>query len=433
LRRTLPSPLAPRDDRESSKGSDKDKANESERKDKEKDKDQDKDKDNDKDKSKDKDKEKEKDKGKDSESKETEAAGKKEDGKPDAKKDEKPKPVEIDLGDFERRAVLLPPKPGRYGNLAAVTGKLLYRRLARTGSADEKDPIVLYDLEKREEKTVVDDAGAFALCANREKLLVSKGTNYHLIEPKEGQKLDKPLAIGGFEARIDPAAEWKQIFTDAWRLERDLFYDPGLHGVDWKEMRERYGKLLEHAVTRWDVNYVLGELIAELNASHTYRGGGDLERDPQRGVGYLGCDFSFENGAFRIKKIIEAAPWDLEVRSPLRQPGMTNVHEGDFLLAVNGEPLDPNLEPYAAFQGLADKPVLLTLNERPSREGAREVLVQTLGSEARLRHLAWINANRERVSKATDGRWVTSTCPTRDAADRTNWSANSTRNLPNPD
>jgi tricorn protease len=135
---------------------------------------------------------------------------------------------------------------------------------------------------------------------------------------------------------VDPVAEWRQIFTDAWRLERDYFYDPGMHGVNWDEMRQRYGKLLEDAVTRWDVNYVIGELIGELNSSHTYRSGGDVEKGPVAGVGYLGCDFSLENGAYRIKHIVRAAAWDSEVRSPLLQPGLTNVLEGDYLLAVNG-------------------------------------------------------------------------------------------------
>ena len=116
----------------------------------------------------------------------------------------------------------------------------------------------------------------------------------------------------------------------------------------------------------------------------------------QRGVGYLGVDFALENGAYRIKKIIEAAPWDAEVRSPLKQPGV-DAKEGDYLLAVNGLPLDSELEPYAAFQGLADKPVFLTLNSEPKLQGSREVLVQTLSSEARLRHLAWIEKNRKKV------------------------------------
>ena len=322
----------------------------------------------------------------------------------DKKDDKKPKPVLIDLDGFEQRVVILPPKAGRYADLIAVTGKLIYRRLPRTGSNEEKEPVIFYDLEKREEKTILDDADGIELSGNREKLFVRKDKTYAIIEPKESQKLDKKIETSGFEAVVDPVAEWKQIFTDAWRLERDMFYDPKLHGVDWNEMRTRYGKLLEDAVTRWDVNFVIGELISELNASHTYRSGGDMEKSAERGVGYLGCDFVLTNGAYRIAKIIDGAPWDSEVRSPLLRPGLTNVHEGDYLLAVNGEPVDIKQDPWAAFQGLADKPVFLTLNTNPIMQGAREVLVQTLSSEARLRHLAWIDANRRRVEKMSDGK-----------------------------
>jgi tricorn protease len=128
-----------------------------------------------------------------------------------------------------------------------------------------------------------------------------------------------------------------------------------------------------------------------------------VESGQQRGVGYLGVDFSLENGAYRIKKIIETAAWDAEVRSSLKQPGV-EVKEGDYLLAVNGLPLDTELEPYAAFQGLADKPVFITVNVEPKMEGAREVLVQTLSSEARLRHLAWIEKNRRKVDETTGGK-----------------------------
>jgi len=232
---------------------------------------------------------------------------------------------------------------------------------------------------------------------------VRRKNEYCIIEPKEGQKFEKKLALGGLETVVDPAAEWEQLFTEAWRLERDFFYDPNLHGVDWPEMRERYEGLVKDAVTRWDINYLIGELIAELNSSHTYRSGGDVEDAPSRPVGYLGVDFSLENGAYRIKKILEAGEWDVEPRSPLRQPGV-EVKEGDYLLAVNGVPLDITEEPYAAFQGLADKPVFLSINDKPSVEGAREVLVETLSSEYRLRNLAWIESNRKKVEEATDGK-----------------------------
>jgi tricorn protease len=390
LRKDVASPLAPRNDEEGEKKADKDK-----------------------DKTKPQDPEPKKDelqvdskKDGQSEAKSDDKTDKQDKGAEDkaAKKDEKPpKPVEIDLADFESRAVVLPPKAGRFADLAAVSGKLLYRRLPRTGSDEEKSSLMFYDFEKREEKTVLEDVDDSILAAKGEKVLVRRKTEYAIIEPKDGQKFEKKLPLNGLEILIDPVAEWEQLFTDAWRLERDYFYDPGMHGVDWKEMRKRYGGLLKDAVTRWDVNYLLGELIAELNASHTYRSGGDLENAPQRGVGYLGVDFSLENGAYRIKRIIQAAPWDAETRSPLQEPGV-DAKEGDYLLAVNGLPLNPDLEPYAAFQGLGDKPVFLTLNSQPKFEGSRQVLVQTLASEGRLRHLAWIEKNRKAVETATDGK-----------------------------
>ena len=140
-------------------------------------------------------------------------------------------------------------------------------------------------------------------------MLVRRKNEFAIIEPKESQKFEKHLPVSSLETIVDPVAEWQQLFTEAWRLERDYFYDPNMHGVDWKAMRERYGTVLKDAVTRWDVNYVIGELIAELSSSHTYRSGGDVENDLQRGVGYLGADFAFEHGAYRIQKIIEGAEY----------------------------------------------------------------------------------------------------------------------------
>jgi tricorn protease len=202
---------------------------------------------------------------------------------------------------------------------------------------------------------------------------------------------------------VDPRAEWRQIFNDVWRFERDYFYDPNMHGVNWPAMRTQYGKLLDDAVTRWDVNFVIGELISELNSSHTYRGGGDTEHGQEVEFGYLGVDWELANGAYRIKKIIRGAPWDDEARSPLDMSGI-DVDEGDYVLAVNGEPLDPTKAPWAAFAGLAKKPVVLTVNSKPGRDGAHDVLVEMLDDETRLRHLAWIEANRKRVSDATGGK-----------------------------
>lgn len=314
----------------------------------------------------------------------------------------RPQALVIDYDGFESRAVELPVGGGRFDTIMAVPGRVLFRWPPRIGARKGNSPLSFWDLEKREEKVILDDCGSAELSADGKKLLVKVGESWGIINVLEGQKLTKPLPLASLEARVDPPAEWRQIFDDAWRIERDFFYDPGMHGVDWKAQRETYGKLLMDAVTRSDVNYILGELLGELNASHTYRSGGDLEDAPTRAVGYLGCDFALEDGAYRIKRIIEAAPWDT-VRSPLRQSAV-NVKEGDWLIAVNGRPLDVREDPWAAFQGLADKPVMLTVNNQPNRDGAREVLVQTIGSEAPLRHLAWVESNRRRVDAASGGK-----------------------------
>ena len=314
-----------------------------------------------------------------------------------------PAPVNIDLEGLEARAVALPIEPGNYGELFALSGKLLYRRIPRTGSTDQRNPVVTWDLKDRKEETILEDADGIALSANREKLLAVKDNRYAIVDVKAGQKLDKPLATAGLTLTVDPRAEWQQMFNDVWRFERDYFYDPQMHGVDWKVARTDYQKLLDAAVTRWDVNFVIGELISELSASHTYRGGGDLQPAGRRGVGLLGADWSLENGAYRVKHIVDGAPWDDEVRSPLRTPGV-NVKEGDYLLAVNGAPVDVTQDPWAMLDGLADQTVQLTVNDKPTLTGARRVLVKTLGDESRLRNLEWIDANRRRVDAATRGR-----------------------------
>jgi tricorn protease len=330
----------------------------------------------------------------------------KEKGKGKKKADSEPKesePVKIDFEGFEARAVVLPPDAGLYADLKAVKGKVLYRRRPRTGSDSEASPVLFWDLEDREEKTILDNADGYGVSADGKKMIVLANGKVAIVKVAPKQKMDKSLATSSMEMTVNPPEEWRQIFSDAWRLQRDYFYDPNMHGVDWPAMRERYGALLDDVITRWDLNFVIGELIAELNTSHSYRGGGDVERGTRRGVGLLGVDWEFADGAYRIKKIVTAAPWDIEVRSPLAEPGVS-VSEGNWVLAVNGTQIDTAKDPWAAFEGLAETTVILTVNDQPHFDGAREVLVDTIGSESRLRNLAWIESNRRRVEKATDGR-----------------------------
>ena len=314
-----------------------------------------------------------------------------------------PAGVEIDLEGFEARAVLLPPRAGAYNSLNAIPGKIVYRRLPRAGSGETVSPIVFYDLAARTETPMIDNANGIAVTADGKKALVAAGGRFAIVEMKPAQKFDKPLPTTDLEVPVDPRAEWKQMFMDAFRFQRDYFYDPTMHGVDWAEMRAHYLTLVEQSVTRWDLAFVLGEFIGELNASHTYRSGGDVEQAAQRSVGMLGVDWEQVNNAWRIKRIVRGGPWDADVRSPLDEPGV-DAKEGDYVLAVNGVPMNLQTDPYASFQGLGGKTIVLSVNSTPSTEGARQVVVTCLSSEVELRYRAWVEERRAQVDAATKGR-----------------------------
>lgn len=222
--------------------------------------------------------------------------------KPDGK-------VNIDFVGFEARAIQLPVKPGRFGRLAVNDrGQLIFVRMPVAGS-EEPPAIKLFDLndEKREEKVVASGAGEFDISADGKKLLVIRGNTASIQDAAPGAS-GETVVTSGMTAMIDPRAEWKQIFIDAWRIQRDFFYDPNMHGVDWKAMRDHYLPMLEDCVSREDVSFVIGEMIAELNVGHAYYMGGDTEQAPSVSVGLLGCDFELHRGAYRISKIYQARP-----------------------------------------------------------------------------------------------------------------------------
>jgi tricorn protease len=313
------------------------------------------------------------------------------------------KETKIDFDNFENRLVILPPAAGNMGGLKAVSGKIAYGRGPNAGSDGEKASLQYYDLEEREEKTILPDIDAYEVSADGKKVLAVKGDSYSIVEFAPDQKMEKTLAIADMESTINPMEEWTQIYNDAWRILRDFFYDKEMHGVDWNAIRTQYAALLPYCVNRSDINYVIGEMIGELNASHTYRFGGDTEKPKNRAVGYLGVDWAKKDGQFMVGKVIRGAAWDNEVRSPLDEPGI-NVNAGDYILAVNGIALNEYPDPWAAFEGLAGKTVELTVNSNPTYEGSKTVVVKTLGDETRLRNLAWIEQNRQAVDKASGGK-----------------------------
>ncbi|PSL43827.1 tricorn protease [Chitinophaga niastensis] len=333
----------------------------------------------------------------------TPASSKKEEKKKITPAVTKPEANEIDLDNMEARLTLLPIPGGKYSRLGAVKGKILY--LSKSNVATEEDDggaatLKYYDVATKEVKTIIKDAGQYELSASGNKILVTGGT-YGVINVAENQKVDTALRVEDMEMTVNPVEEWKQIFNDAWRMERDFFYDPHMHGVDWNLVKEKYGHLLEGARTREEVSFVINEMIGEMNASHTYNSGGDVENSKVESVGYLGVDWQADGQYYKIKRIIRGAPWNAEVRNPLDEP-CVNIHEGDYILAVNGIPLTTAQEPYSAFQTQANKVVELTYNTRPSFDGAKTAIVKTLRKDYRLRHLAWIENNRKHIAEATN-------------------------------
>lgn len=312
------------------------------------------------------------------------------------------KAVQIDFTDLESRLTLLPLAPGNFSTMMAFEGKIVFLRRPNTGSEKRGASLILYDLDKREEKTVMDNVNMAYPTADGKAMLVQSRGNFGIIQPTAGQKIDNPIAVADLKMSWVAKEEWEQIFHDGWRRYRDFFYDPDMHGVDWEGLRQRYGALLKDARTRWDVSNLQSNLAAELSAGHTYTRGGDTEKIELKFTGLLGIDWELENNQYKIKRIVRPAAWNTEVRSPFDRPGV-DVREGDVILSVNGKALESDKDPYAAFEGLSKKTVVLQL----SRSGeVYQVVVQCLspGEENRLRYLEWLENNRKMVERLSGGK-----------------------------
>jgi len=324
---------------------------------------------------------------------------KKDEAKEGEAKKKEPDPIKIDLEGFEARAIQLPPKAGGYTAIGFNDkGQLLYAR----------DGIKLLDLTDKEKKEKnVGEGGRFEITADGKRLLVGRGGGGALVDAAADGK-SRSVITAPMDARLDPRAEWRQIILDAHRIMRDWFYDPGLHQVDWDGQRDRALKLLESANSREDVNWIIIEMISELNVGHAYlQGQGDVENPATSSAGMLGVDWEIGEGeggakAYRFAQLIEGAPWDADARNPLREVG---VKPGEYLLAVNGRAVDASKDPWAAFEGLAGKTVTVTVSEKPARDGTeRDLVVRTLSSEQPLRYRAWIERNRQFVDRMSDGK-----------------------------
>lgn len=337
----------------------------------------------------------------DSEDEDSEDGESEEGDSEDADSEDEPEPLVIDLEGFEERALPVGIDSGNLGRLAVNDGGALI--FVRFG--DDDGNIQIYDPseDEPEEKTVLAGFRNYALSADGKKLAVRKRKAFAIVDAQADQKFEDPISADGLESSIDPRVEWEQIFSDAWRIMRDYFYDPNMHGVDWKGVREQYAEMLDDCSSRRDLLYVIREMISELNVGHAYNFGGDFQDEPSRPVGMLGVDFSLENGAYRIAAIYSGASWDSDARSVFEKSD-AEVSVGDYVLAVNGVAVDTELSPYAAFVGTAGKTTRLTVGPNPRIDDeSRDVLVEPLGSESGLRYRHWIEEQRQYVAEKTNG------------------------------
>lgn len=325
------------------------------------------------------------------------------------KEKEKPSaPVRIDLENISQRIVALPVPARDYGGMwMGKTGTLfLFEQVTNLTSANEPPTGVLHKFELKTRKTdkVLEGIRDFDLSRNGEKMLYRQGENWIVAAtaaaPKPGEGT---LKLDAMEVRVDPRAEWNQMYREVWRIQRDFFYDPGYHGLNLKTAAARYQPWMDNLASRADLNYLFKEMLGELSVGHLYVGGGATPDVRKVKGGLLGADYAIDNGRYRFARIYNGENWNPDLKAPLTQPGV-NVVPGEYLLAVNGREVRANDNVYSFFEATAGKSVVLRVGRDPNGANAREVTVVPVEEEYGLRNLAWIEENRRKVDRLSGGR-----------------------------
>jgi tricorn protease len=324
-------------------------------------------------------------------------------------KKEEPKDGGIDFDGLEQRVARVPLDAENYFGLAVKSDALLYG-VAPEGyygrSAAAKPALRIYTFKDRKETTLVEDAGEFVLSRDGSKVLVHQDSNWNVYEATPtGGGTKKTVSTAGLMLEKDPVAEWNEIFNEVWRRYRDFFYAPNMHGYDWEALRERYSKLLPYVAHRTDLNYVIGEMIAELTVQHAYIDGGDVQIPPRPHAGLPGARFDVDagSGRYRIAAVFKGQNEEDVYRSPLTEMGV-DAKAGDYVLTINGEDVTTKDDIYKFLRHAGDAPVVLLLNSSPSLTGARKVTYRPLGSETDLLYFNWVENNRRRVDELSHGR-----------------------------
>ena len=332
------------------------------------------------------------------------SAGKNEKGK---KKSETPATVTIDFENIGQRIVALPIPARNYVDLRAGTNGILFLLegppVVNAGGS-QSFTLHRFDLEKRKTEKILDDTKAFALSADGEKMLYRKGDTFYIADSAKAPEDGKgALKLDDMEVYVDPPAEWRQMYHEVWRIERDFFYDPHFHGLDLQQAERVYAPFLDRVASRDDLNDLFREMIGNLVVGHLWVRGGAEPEIHKVNVGLLGADYEIANGHYRFKHIFNGENWNPDLQAPLTQPGV-NVKVGEYLLAVNGRELAATDNVYSFFQEAAGRQTVLKVGPHADGSDSREVTVVPVESEFALRNLAWIEDNRRKVDEMTGGR-----------------------------
>ncbi len=327
-------------------------------------------------------------------------------------KDAAPKAVvvKVDEDGIKDRLVGLPVKAANYGSIHEVGDKVYYLRDLGDGDDDgegggaPKTTLLVYDLKEQKE-TDLGEVAAYDITADGKKMLVKVGKDYAIIDlPTAKIDVKDKLSFESLTMNLDRHAEWAQIYDECWRQMRDYFFSPTMNGADWQAVRAKYAALVPYAQTRYDLTYLIGEMIGEIHSGHTYTGGGDSPKAPRVPMGLLGAQLSRDpqSRAYRIDHIVRGENWQDATRSPLTEIGV-NVSEGDYILAVDEAPVSGMGNIYSSLVGKAGKQVVLRVNSKPVDDGARNVTVVPISDEAPLYYESWVKHNIDYVSQKTGG------------------------------
>ena len=312
---------------------------------------------------------------------------------------EKQAAFELLASGFEQRVTAVNKEGGNYQALAANDKGVFY-----LSATDDGNDLLYFDLESEKEKTILGGIQEYVLAARGEKILYQADGQWGIAKAGEDQDTTKgKLDLSSMTLRIVPAIEWQQMYKDQWRILRDWFYEPNMHGNDWVAIRDKYSPLLPHVAHRADLDYIFSEIAGELNAGHNYVTPGDQLAVDRLNGGLLGAEVVQADGFYRIAKIFAGASWHQAQRSPLAEPGV-GAKVGDYILAVDGVSTATAANFYSLLENKGGQLVNLTISPSPGMSNSRQVMVKTVTGETNLRYLDWVESRRERVDQLSGGR-----------------------------